>query len=178
MRERIVRESATLFLAHGFESVSVDQIVAAAEIARSSFYRFFRGRDEVLASIIRPVFESGVSTMREIAQRPAREIMGGLLDMYLRLWSAGPDALRLATRMGVYFHLFEDVHGAYREMLTELIRRVQPTGTLLNDSADYSARLIARSAVAVLEVYRDDPRHELLFRRTMSGLLLKPEARS
>lgn len=178
-RARIVTESAKLFLARGFESVSVDHIVAASEIARSSFYRFFPNRDEVLASIIRPVFESGVSMMQEIARQPARQVMDGLFDMYLKLWASGPDALRLATRMGgEYFRLFEDVHTTYRQALTNLVRRVQATGMLLNDSGDYSARLIARSAVPVLEVYRDDPCYQILFRQTMSGLLLKPEATS
>ena len=176
-RERISRESARLFLAHGFENVSVDHIVAASEIARSSFYRFFSNRDEVLASIIRPVFDSGLIMMRDVAARPAREVMDGLFDMYLALWASGPESLRLATRTGgAYFRLFEDVHTTFRQVLTDLVRRVQPTGMLLNDSGDYSARLIARSAVPVLEVYRDDSRYEFLFRKTMRGLLLKPEA--
>jgi AcrR family transcriptional regulator len=177
-RERIIRESAKLFLARGFDNVSVDHIVAASDIARSSFYRFFPNRNEVLASIIRPVFETGIAMMRDIAEEPAAQVMDGLFDMYLKLWAAGPEALRLATRMGAYFNLFEDVHTSYRATLTDLLRRVQGTGMLLNDSADYSARLIARSAVPILEVYRDDSRLEFLFRRTISGLLLRPEATS
>jgi AcrR family transcriptional regulator len=176
-RERIVSESARLFLARGFESVSVDHIVAAAEIARSSFYRFFPNREEVLSSIIRPVFLAGISTMHGLGRRAPRQIMEGILDMYLALWRTSPDALRLATRMGgAYFRLFEDVHMTYRQALTALLKRVEGTGTLLNDNGEYSARLIARSAVPVLEVYREDPRIESLFRRTMTGLLLKPEA--
>ncbi len=177
MRARILGESAKLFLEHGFGAVSVDEIVSAAEIARSSFYRFFPNREEVLASTIRPVFESGVAHMAAIAAHPPRQIMDGIFDMYLKLWAASPDALRLATRMGgVYFRLFQDVHMRYREALTALLGRVQGTGILLNDSGDYSARLIARTAVPVLEVYAGDPQIDSLFRRTMRGLLLKPEA--
>ena len=59
-RQRILDESARLFIAKGFENVSVEEIIAAAEIARSSFYRFFSNREEVLANIIRPVFEQGI----------------------------------------------------------------------------------------------------------------------
>jgi AcrR family transcriptional regulator len=177
-RERILAESARLFLARGYPAVSVDHIVVAAEIARSSFYRFFPNREEVLSSIIRPMFESGIASMATLQRRPPRQIVAGILDMYLRLWQQSPDALRLATRMGgAYFRLFEDVHAAYRERLTALLELVAATGTLLNDSGQYSARLIARSAVPVLEVYGDDPRLESLFRRTMTGLLLKPEVR-
>ncbi len=176
-RDRILAESARLFLARGFDSVSVDHIVAAAEIARSSFYRFFPNRDQVLASIIRPVFESGVAAMSGLGGRPPRQVVDAIFDIYLQLWTSGPEALRLATRMGgSYFRLFADVHAQFRQDLTALLRRIEGTGILLNDNGDYSARLIARSAVPVLEVYRDDPRIETLFRQTMRGLLLKPEA--
>jgi AcrR family transcriptional regulator len=177
-RERILAESARQFLEKGFENASVENIVEAAEIARSSFYRFFSNRDEVLASISRPVFERGLAEMTRIATRPPRRIMPGLFDMYLTLWHAGPDALRVATRMsGRYFRLFEDVHQGFRKSLTTLVRRVEATGLLLNGSGDNSARLIARTAVPILEVYRDDARIETLFHQTMSGLLMKPEAR-
>ncbi len=177
-RERILTESATLFLAEGFSGVSVDRIVAAAGIARSSFYRFFSNREEVLSSIIRPVFEHGVATMREIAGARPRNVIDGVLDMYLSLWNAGAPSLRLATRMGgAYFRLFEDVHREFRVALTDLMRRVEPTGLLLNGSGGDSARLIARTAVPVLEVYAGNPRLEFLFRQTMTGLLINPEVK-
>ena len=87
-----------------------------------------------------------------------------------------PDALRVSTRVGgVYFYLFQDVHNEYRETLEALVRRVEPSGILLNDSADYSSRLIARLAVPVMEVYSKDADFGTLFRQTMRGLLLKPD---
>ena len=49
-RQRILDVSAQKFVEHGFENVSVEDIIEAAEIARSSFYRFFSNREEVLAS--------------------------------------------------------------------------------------------------------------------------------
>jgi AcrR family transcriptional regulator len=178
-RDRIITESAKLFLARGFTNVSVDQIVDAAEIARSSFYRFFPNREEVLASIIRPVFETGVVMMQDVARLPAGQIVDGILGMYLSLWGSGHESLQLATRMGgAYFRLFEDVHRGFRTELTGLLKKVEPTGLLLNGSGDQSARLIARTAVPVLEVYGDDPRLESLFRQTMSGLLIKTEAKT
>lgn len=97
------------------------------------------------------------------------------VGVFARL-TASPDALRLATRMdGTYFRLFHDLHSGYRRALTDLLGRVEGTGILLNSSGNNSARLIARTAVPVLEVYSDDPQFESLFRRTMFGLLIKPE---
>ncbi len=176
-RERILAESTRLFLAQGFETVSVDSIVGTADVARSSFYRFFANREEVLSSITRPVFESGIAMLDALEGRPPREIMDGIFGAYLRLWSAGPEVLLLTMRVGSsHFRLFEDLHRAFRERLTSLTRLVEPTGLLLNGSGENTARIIARTAVPVLEVYRNDPRTEVLFRKTMSGMLIKPEA--
>jgi AcrR family transcriptional regulator len=174
-RTRILTESAALFVAHGYENVSVEQILAAAGIARSSFYRFFANREDVLANIIRPVFVDGLANLESIDARDTRGVLYGIFDTYLALWAASPDALRLSTRTGgVYFELFRDLHMPFRERITTLLRLVEPEGALLNGSADYTARLIARAAVPVMEVYHRDPRFADLFRTTMSGFLLLP----
>jgi AcrR family transcriptional regulator len=174
-RSRILAESAALFVANGYDSVSVEQIIAAARIARSSFYRFFSNREEVLTSIIRPVFVDGLAHLARITARDARGVLDGIFDAYLALWAASPDALRLSTRTGgIYFELFRDVHAPFRERITSLLRLVEPGGELLNRSADYTARLIARTAVPVMEVYQRDPGFADLFRSTMRGFLLLP----
>ncbi len=175
-RTRILRESAALFVAQGYENVSVEQILAAAGIARSSFYRFFANREDVLAGIIRPVFVAGLAQLEALAARDARGVLHGIFDTYLALWAASPDALRLSTRTGgVYFELFRDLHMPFREKITALVRLIEPEGALLNGSADYTARLIARTAVPVMEVYHRDHRFADLFRAAMSGFLLRPD---
>ncbi len=174
-RMRIASESAALFVAHGYEHVSVEQILSATGIARSSFYRFFANREEVLASIIRPVFSDGLAHLAAIAARDARGVLSGIFATYLALWAASPNALRLSTRTGgVHFELFRDLHTPFRERITALLHLVEQGGDLLNGNADYTARLIARTAVPVLEVYHRDARCSELFRATMSGLLLQP----
>ena len=70
--------------------------------------------------------------------------------------------------------MFRDLHTPFRERITSLLRLVESGGQLLNGSADYTARLIARTAVPVMEVYHRDPRFPELFRSTMSGFLLAP----
>jgi AcrR family transcriptional regulator len=175
-RERILEVSAGLFVARGFENVSVEDIIDAAEIARSSFYRFFSNRDDLLTKIIRPVFEKGIADLDAIATQAPLAIMNAIFDAYLDLWRSGPNALKVSTRIGgKHFYLFEDVHGEYRSRLMALVEQVHPSGILLNDNADYSARLIARSAVPVMEVYCSDPDFEQLFHQTMRGFLLRAE---
>lgn len=174
-RSRILSRSASLFVTQGYENVSVEQIILAAGIARSSFYRFFANREEVLSAIIRPVFEAGLARLSAITSQDARGVVHGILDTYLALWAASPDALRLSIRTGgVHFELFRDLHTPFRERITTLLRLIEPGGQLLNKSSNYTASLIARTAVPVLEIYQRDSRFSFLFHSTMSGLLLLP----
>ena len=178
-RQRILDESAHLFIAKGFENVSVEEIIDAADIARSSFYRFFSNREQVLANIIRPVFEQGVVELEKIASGDPADIMSGIFGTYLTLWNSSPDALRVSTRVGgVYFYLFEDIHSVFRSRLAELLESIEPSGIFVNDSADYTGRLLARSAVHVLEVYSREADFAELFHKTMTGFLLNAEMSS
>jgi len=175
-RQRILDESARLFIANGFENVSVEDIIAAAEIARSSFYRFFSNRDQVMANIIRPVFEQGIVTLDAIGSRSPQQVMDAVFDMYLDLWKSSPDALRVSIRVGgVHFYLFEDVHLTFREKLLQTLQSIETSGIFLNGSANLTGRLLARTAIPVLETYSQHNEFETLFRRSMGGFLLLQE---
>ncbi|MBT8441246.1 MAG: TetR/AcrR family transcriptional regulator [Gammaproteobacteria bacterium] len=175
-RQRILDESARLFIANGFENVSVGDIIAAAEIARSSFYRFFSNREQVLANIIRPVFEQGIIALDAIGSRSPHEVMDAVFDMYLDLWKSSPDSLRVSTRVGgVHFYLFEDVHLTFREKLAHTLASIESSGIFLNGSANLTGRLLARTAIPVLETYAQNDNFEKLFRRSMRGFLLLQE---
>jgi AcrR family transcriptional regulator len=174
-RQQILQQSARLFVKHGFENVSVEDIITAADIGRSSFYRFFANREEVLSNIIQPFFEQALEDLRKIPAVHADEIMDGIVDLYLGLWERDPDALRVAsTTGGVYFYLFDIHHHQYREILGRLLQIMEANGLLLNGSAQLSARLIARLAVPMLEIYSGNPGGGELFRHGMRGLLLSP----
>lgn len=175
-RQRILDESARLFIAKGFENVSVEDIIAGAEIARSSFYRFFSNREQVLANIIRPVFEQGIVELDSISTRSPEQVFTAILNMYLNLWKSSPNALRVSTRVGgVYFYLFEDVHLLFREKLAAALTTIQASGIFMNQSADYTGRILARTAIPVMEVYAHESEFEKLFYQSMRGFLLNPE---
>ncbi len=46
-----------LFLAHGIPGVTIDQIVERAGVAKGSFYRYFRDKEELVASLLEPLAE-------------------------------------------------------------------------------------------------------------------------
>lgn len=48
-RARIIRSAQRLFNTHGFEGVSIDQIMAAADMTRGGFYRYFGSKSDLYA---------------------------------------------------------------------------------------------------------------------------------
>lgn len=52
VRQRIIRSAARLFNLHGFEAVSIDQIMAGAGLTRGGFYAYFSSKSELYAETI------------------------------------------------------------------------------------------------------------------------------
>lgn len=52
-RERIIRTAYELFVHHGLAAVGVDRIVAEAGVAKTTLYRHFRSKDDLIAAVLR-----------------------------------------------------------------------------------------------------------------------------
>jgi AcrR family transcriptional regulator len=173
VRDSLLGVGARLFVAEGVENVSVEDVIAAADIARSTFYTFFTSKRDLLVHIVEPVFTTGTATFSALNGLPPKAMMAGVIDTYLTLWERHGDALLLATRISKSdLHLFEKAHRAYVESLNHVLNAVKPSGLLRNGSVDYTRKLIAKSAVEILLVYRNDADLRRLYRSTMEGMLL------
>lgn len=67
LRERIGRAALRLFRAHGFDAVSVDQIVAAAGVSKGTFFNFFPAKSDALIIYYREL-DSRLSALRNNLQ--------------------------------------------------------------------------------------------------------------
>ncbi len=54
-RERLLRTASALFYTEGIHEVGVDRILHEAEVTRSTFYRHFPGKEDLVLSYIRSV---------------------------------------------------------------------------------------------------------------------------
>jgi AcrR family transcriptional regulator len=70
-RARIMSAAQTAFAEQGFAAASVDEIVAAARVSRTSFYRFFTNKEECLLAIFTEAMEALGRTFSEIASKDA-----------------------------------------------------------------------------------------------------------
>src|ERR1700694_4431274 len=52
-RDRILAAASALFARNGIRAVGVDAIIAAAGVAKASFYRHFRSKDDLVVAWLR-----------------------------------------------------------------------------------------------------------------------------
>lgn len=71
-RERLTRAAMALFLERGFEATTLDDIAAAADISRRSFFHYFDSKEDVVFAWHEEITAALVA---EIAARPASESM-------------------------------------------------------------------------------------------------------
>jgi AcrR family transcriptional regulator len=71
-RERLTRTAVALFLERGFEATTIDDIAAAADISRRSFFHYFASKEDVVFAWQE---ESTSALIAAVAARPASESM-------------------------------------------------------------------------------------------------------
>jgi AcrR family transcriptional regulator len=102
MRADLTAVAMGLFLEHGFEKTTVDDICAAADISRSTFFRYFPSKEDALFG---QTGDAGETLAEALTARPSDEpvwtAMRRALDpLIAELEAAGADARRLARMIG------------------------------------------------------------------------------
>lgn len=71
-RERLTRVAMGLFLARGFEATTIEDIAAAADVSRRSFFHYFASKEDVVSAWQE---DAAAALVTEILARPADESM-------------------------------------------------------------------------------------------------------
>jgi AcrR family transcriptional regulator len=93
-RERLIAASLELFYRHGFVAVGIDQVIAKAGVTKTTFYKHFEGKDDLMVAAVqrRDEWESQAwdRAVRRIAgDEPARQLLA-MFDV-LDLWFNDPE---------------------------------------------------------------------------------------
>lgn len=148
-----------LIAVHGHAGLTVERIVGAAKISRSTFYRYFTNRQEAVLAAHELVFERFMAALGRACEPgeswPERVNAG--IGATLEFAAAEPDQ----ARMLVAEFLSPDVRLAQRagrshDRLAELLaegRRYQPKASVLPDSLERAliggiATVVARGLIA------------------------------
>ncbi|GAA3382371.1 TetR family transcriptional regulator [Cryptosporangium minutisporangium] len=102
IRDQLADTALTLFVARGFDRVTIDDLVAATGVSRRSFFRYFASKEDIVLGFMTDLAESLVHAL---AERPADE---GVWESLRR--ACDPAVARYAhdaERMLALFGLFE-----------------------------------------------------------------------
>jgi AcrR family transcriptional regulator len=148
-----------LFAERGYDTVTVADICAAAEIAPRTFFRYFPTKEDVLAE---PARQMAARLTAALAAAPEELDDAGALHRALR--ELGQFVVADRTRMAVFFRVagaasavranpFLHLSGRERQLTEELLRRRAGAGA---GPADWRTRLMVARALAAFRVWLDD----------------------
>lgn len=156
-----------MFLEHGFDQVTIDDIAAAVEVSKSTFYRYFESKEDVLLG---NSAERLASVRQAIDRRPTdqpvlaavREAMVSLVGQYDEARDA---TLLKAQVMAVSPSLKArnlEQQAAWESMVADFVRSRLP----MSRERELHARVIAASVIAcvraTVDYWLDTQGHERL----------------
>ncbi|GGF41889.1 TetR family transcriptional regulator [Marmoricola endophyticus] len=100
VRTEVMRRAWELFAVQGYDATTVDQVAEAAGMSRRSFFRYFEGKDELVAAQLQ---ESGEDLAADLSARPVGEpawsALRAVLQGSARRSEENADASRALQRM-------------------------------------------------------------------------------
>jgi AcrR family transcriptional regulator len=135
--EALQRSALGLFLQYGVEAVTIDQIVDGARTAKGSFYRYFRDKTDLVASLVDPLrkeveaaFSRCASALSEASRagevaKPYEALAQDLIRAVLQY----PDVVRL------YLHESRGPKNGARAPIVDLAEAVLDGATHLSNVA-------------------------------------------
>ena len=174
MREALVAAGARQFATRGIAAVTVEDLIEEADLSRATFYEFFPNKYKLIESILNPVLVTAIESIRGHAEKPAEQALDGIFETYLLLWREHREGLFLipAVDPETFVH-FQGQHAALNSAILGILVKAEHADLLRNGSAQYSLKIIARTAIPLMRVYGDHPAGDSFFRDAMRALLVK-----
>ena len=171
--DRLLAVAARQFADRGIAAVSVEDLLAAAEISRATFYGFCANKTELAAQVLLPVFDSGLAALAKAPVDNPRAAPDALIDMYLELWKEHRHALLLTGMVdATLFPYIKKPHEEFGVAIDRVLRAVEDAGLLRNGSARLSYLVLAKTGIPLLRLYDSHPDFVRIYRASMRALLL------
>lgn len=93
-RDRILAAAIELFYSRGFQAVGLDQVIAASGVTKTTFYKHFEGKDDLMVAAVQRRDEWETRAWQRAVEQIAGDSPAGQLLAYfdvLDLWFNDPD---------------------------------------------------------------------------------------
>ena len=156
-RAHIVNTAALAFAEHGFDGVSLNDIVSASGISKGAFYFHFSSKEELALAAFRAKQQEMLSRLRTQPTKSSRaDLIVSSMRRRAQLIREDP-SFRCISRLGAQFNLLAapgSIYSSYLEEaignIAELIRDGQRGGEFRADlDPDAAARVVFAGAVGI-----------------------------
>jgi AcrR family transcriptional regulator len=91
-RQRILETADRLFYQDGLRAVGIDRIIAEAEVAKMSLYKYFASKDDLILAVLKYREESVLEFFRSAMERHSKKAKGSLRAFFatLKEWFETP----------------------------------------------------------------------------------------
>ncbi|MDR0497502.1 MAG: TetR/AcrR family transcriptional regulator [Treponema sp.] len=120
-KSEILDAAEKLFAAKGYEKATVNDILAAVNIAKGTFYYYFKSKEDVLNTIVQRRMDEGVERAQAVAANPNLEVHEKLLAVIMALKSQNP----MQENLPAILHEPDNVQ-LHQKMLIESVLRLSP----------------------------------------------------
>lgn len=122
VRQDILRAAIPLFLARGIAATSMEEIAAAAGVARTTLYNYFRHKEEILLTYVEEQFSRAGAVERSAAAR--EQDPEAALRRLIELTMAERTAPRHQDYERLFTMLMEEASPAARQTVREHLERL------------------------------------------------------
>ena len=172
--QRVCDVAAELFIEKSFDAVTVEAIIQKAGIARSSFYRFFNDKEDLLARALIPVFVFMADRVEAIDFDKEETIVNEIASCYLDTWKTYSYRLLLAASLQLKIYpLVKAHHDRYAMGIYKAMDKLNEVRLLRNDDPHLSAMILAKIGVKMVQIHTNYPYYENSYTNALRGLLLK-----
>ncbi|MCX7314661.1 MAG: TetR/AcrR family transcriptional regulator [Alphaproteobacteria bacterium] len=105
LRAQILDESAKLFIAHGFNGTTINDIAASLNVTRTNIYYYFKDKKEILEELTGDIFLTGRMIARKAAEPRSDPVVAlrELVEIFARVVLSNPVRFRVIERNEGYF---------------------------------------------------------------------------
>ncbi|MEV0334961.1 TetR/AcrR family transcriptional regulator [Nocardia sp. NPDC050717] len=143
-QEEILRAAAAVFARKGFAATRVEDVAAAAGIAKGSVYLYFPSRDALLAGVFDSFARRSALALDELGDGPALERLERLVRGALTMLAEHPDHARVLLDVWAAKPPLDmaAVYREYRAAVTGLLREAVADGTVRDEVDERYAAVI------------------------------------
>lgn len=166
-RQQILERARDVFAKHGYHAAKIDDIVAAAGVARGTFYSYFEDKRAIFAEIVDRAFARlGMAIVRVDTDHPSRSVAEQIEENIRRIVHA------LLEDPGTTKILLSDAVGLDAAFDRKLISFYEEVGKLLESSlADGQERgIVAAGDARMFSIMTLGAVKEILYQVVMRGL--------